>query len=398
MMTASAENQAHEDQVDAPLDRAEILRLVKASRNAGYNRSEEAFTQPKQDFKPLSIKEMAALSAMVAREKAAAEATSSTEPSSAEDAAADHPLPEDKVSAAEENADQTAPETSREEAAETAIADPQAKAGDEAAADTEDDAPDESGNPPQDASSPESIETIGEQVNKAAETADESAPEDAGSFDEIKARMDAVSRLKPNEEGAAEHPEYQRGYEEGRKAVLAEKEAEMNDAIAAFTAATEALSKDENIDLSQLSPAISRAIMELASERAGIAIDAHPDAFAVRIETMVKRIRNRVDEPYIRLHPEDAKIIGETLGEMLSPRVIHIIADENLNRGDARIDVGSIGIMDLISSRMADETGAKESPGAADKGKVKSSGKDENQDTGKDEDTPPEAEEDAKHD
>jgi len=128
----------------------------------------------------------------------------------------------------------------------------------------------------------------------------------------------------------------------------------MNEAVAAFTSATEALSKDENFDLSQLSPAISRAIMELASERAGIAIDEHPDAFAARIESMVKRIRNRVDEPYIRLHPEDAKIIGDTLGENLSPRKIHIIADENLKRGDARIDVGSIGVMDLISSRIAD--------------------------------------------
>jgi len=369
MMTANAENQALEDQVDAPLDRAEILRLVKASRNAGYNRSEEAFTQPKQDFKPLSIKEMAALSAMATQEKATAEATTSTE---TELAASAPTLPGGKDAAAEENTEQKAPETSaeepqgetkdaapdttHEETAEPALADTQENAADAtvAAGDTEADAPEGSDMPPQDASAPGNMETIGEQVNKAAESTDHSAPEDPASFDEIKEKMDAVSRLKPAPEGETESEEYQRGYEDGRKAALAEKETGMNEAVAAFTSATESLSKDENFDLSQLSPAINRAIMQLASERAGIAIDEHPDAFAARIESMVKRIRNRVDEPYIRLHPEDAKIIGDTLGENLSPRKIHIIADENLKRGDARIDVGSIGVMDLISSRIAD--------------------------------------------
>ena len=364
MMTANAENQVPEDQVDAPLDRAEILRLVKASRNAGYSSTPDSFARPDPDFKPLSIRDMAALST-----KAATDASTDTPPRETTDqstaestgtkaAGSTDDTPDNPQSGTAETAEKDevtsapAPEDTPKMAEEAGNDDENLSASDAPSADQPQG--EESGDTNQDMSAPGSMETIGEQVNKAAASSDDPAPEDAASFDEIKEKMDAVSRLKPAPEGETESAEYQRGYEDGRKAALAEKETEMNDAVAAFTSATEALSKDENFDLSQLSPAISRAIMQLASERAGIAIDEHPDAFAARIETMVKRIRNRVDEPYIRLHPEDAEIIGDILGESLSPRKIHIIADEHLNRGDARIDVGSIGIMDLISSRIAD--------------------------------------------
>jgi len=365
MMTANAENQIPDDQVDAPLDRAEILRLVKASRNAGYNSTQDSFARPDQGFKPLSIRDMAALST-----KPVAESSEDTPPRETPDQSTAESMEAPAAGSADDTPDnpqsgtaETAEEKQVTSAAATEGAPETAEeaqkdagdnlsAGDVPSADQPKD--EESEDAPHDPSAPGNMETIGEQVNKAAESTDHSAPEDPASFDEIKEKMDAVSRLKPAPEGETESEEYQRGYEDGRKAALAEKETEMNEAVAAFTSATEALSKDENFDLSQLSPAISRAIMELASERAGIAIDEHPDAFAARIESMVKRIRNRVDEPYIRLHPEDAKIIGDTLGENLSPRKIHIIADENLKRGDARIDVGSIGVMDLISSRIAD--------------------------------------------
>lgn len=378
MMPVNAENQVLDDQVDAPLDRAEILRLVKASRNAGYHPAADSFTNLNPDFRPLSIKDMAILNAKAAAEKAQAEAQAKSQAdaevqaemeknSPSETSSPNEELPKDNPATAEDTPGIEAAEKPSEEGnaheANTEIEDDQKAAAEPEPHPADSD---ESINSPEEASSENNIETLGEKVKMAAESSDNSTTEDPASFDEIKAKMDAVSRLKPAPEGNTEGPEYQRGYEEGRKAVLAEKEAELNEAIAAFTSATQALGNDENIDLSQLSPAISKAIMELASERAGLAIEEHPDAFTARIETMVKRIRNRVDEPYIRLHPEDAKIIGEKLEESLSPRVIHIVADENLKRGDARIDVGSIGVMDLISSRMADADASSANKGEAE--------------------------------
>jgi len=350
-MTASAEKQ-ETDQLDAPLDRAEILRLVKASRNAGYSSTPEGFTQPKQAFKSLSIKEMAALSASAEaeREKTAAAAARDDLPVAGN--TPDMPADDTASRPVETAADAAA--SDRASGAQGEVSPTDKSPLDNAVSDEDEAGLDAPETAAPDAAAEGSLETIGEQVNRAAGPADDAtgdtADGEAASFDEIKARMDAVSRLKPETDNKTENPEYLRGVDDGRKAALAEMDDKMNEAIAAFRSAAEAISKDDNIDLSQLSRAMSRAITELASERAGMAIDSHPDAFAARIETMVSRIRNRVDEPVIRLHPADADLIGEKIRESLQPRSVKVVADEKLKRGDARIDVGSIGVMDLIDA------------------------------------------------
>jgi len=349
MMTASAEQNMETGSADQPLDRAEILRLVKASRQAGFHKSQEDYFAPPEEFRSLSLKEMAKINSQNAKTQ-----------------------PQDASAAATEAAAEAAPETmaSSEEAVkpenghetDATIQDqPPAEAADLDVADqsADLDAEDESLPPPADASPEDSIDSIGEQVNMAAQTGDAPQGAEKASFDEIKAKMDAVSKLKPENDTAAESADYQRGVEDGRKAALAEKEQEMSDAIAAFRNAAEAISHDDNIDLSQLSSAMNKAIITLASERAGIAIDSHPEAFSKKIETMVKRVRNRVDEPVIHLHPADAELISDTIKDNLAPRAVKIIADDQLKRGDARIDVGSIGVMDLIDTHGDDTPDTK---------------------------------------
>jgi len=357
MMTASAEQNMETGSADQPLDRAEILRLVKASRQAGFHKSQEDYFAPPEEFRSLSLKEMAKINSQNAAK------TAETQPQDASAAATE---------AAAEVAAEVAPETmaSTDEAVkpengqetDAAIQDqPPAEVADPEVADqsADLDAEDESLPPPADASPEDSIDSIGEQVNMAAQTGDAPQGEEKASFDEIKAKMDAVSKLKPENDAAAESADYHRGVEDGRKAALAEKEQEMSDAIAAFRNAAEAISHDDNIDLSQLSSAINKAIITLASERAGIAIDSHPEAFAQKIETMVQRVRNRVDEPVIHLHPADAELISDTIKDNLAPRAVKIIADDQLKRGDARIDVGSIGVMDLIDTHGDDTPDTK---------------------------------------
>ena len=353
MMTASAEQNMETGSADQPLDRAEILRLVKASRQAGFHKSQEDYFAPPEEFRSLSLKEMAKINSQNAAKTAETQ-------------------PQDASAAATEVAAEAAPETmaSPEEAVkpengqetDATIQDqPPAEAADLEVADqsADLDAEDESLPLPADASPEDSIDSIGEQVNMAAQSGDAPQGEEKASFDEIKAKMDAVSKLKPENDAAAESADYQRGVEDGRKAALAEKEQEMSDAIAAFRNAAEAISHDDNIDLSQLSSAMNKAIITLASERAGIAIDSHPEAFAQKIETMVQRVRNRVDEPVIHLHPADAELISDTIKDNLAPRAVKIIADDQLKRGDARIDVGSIGVMDLIDTHGDDTPDTK---------------------------------------
>jgi len=340
MMTASAEQNMETGSADQPLDRAEILRLVKASRQAGFHKSQEDYFAPPEEFRSLSLKEMAKINSQNAAK------TAETQPQDASAAATEATT---ETMASPEEA--VKPENGQE--TDAAIQDqPPAEVADLEVADqsADLDAEDESLPLPADASPEDSIDSIGEQVNMAAQSGDAPQGEEKASFDEIKAKMDAVSKLKPENDTAAESADYQRGFEDGRKAALAEKEQEMSEAIAAFRNAAEAISHDDNIDLNQLSSAMNKAIITLASERAGIAIDSHPEAFSKKIETMVKRVRNRVDEPVIHLHPADAELISATIKDNLAPRAVKIIADDQLKRGDARIDVGSIGVMDLIDT------------------------------------------------
>jgi flagellar biosynthesis/type III secretory pathway protein FliH len=340
MMTASAEQNMETGSVDYPLDPAEILRLVKASRQAGYNPSQEDYFAKPQEFRPVSLKDMAKINSQNATKAAEApvQAPHSDSPESptTTDAATDTIPQAEEVAVPRERQSAAIPSDDQ-----TPSVQPEA---------TNLDAEDENLPPPADASSEDNIDSIGEQVNMAAQKGDTPNSEDKASFDEIKVKMDAVSKLKPESETTADSADYQRGVEDGRKAALAEKEQEMSEAIAAFHDAAEAIGHDDNIDLSQLSSAMNKAIITLASERAGLAIDSHPDAFAQKIEAMVTRIRNRVDDPVIYLNPADAKLISASLKDNLAPRSMKIIADDQLKRGDARIDVGSIGVMDLIDA------------------------------------------------
>ncbi len=181
-----------------------------------------------------------------------------------------------------------------------------------------------------------------EPVSAAAETNDSTPSDDVAKTEET--GPEPATTVDPGNLDA----EYQRGFEAGLKAAADQQDQQLLAAINSFTAASEALTQPDNIDLSQLSTAMYGAIAKLASERAGIAIDAHPDAFAARIEHMIARIRDNLETPLIRLHPDDATAITSTLETKMAPRQIQIISDGTLNRGDAQINVGDIGVIDLI--------------------------------------------------
>ncbi len=149
----------------------------------------------------------------------------------------------------------------------------------------------------------------------------------------------------------ADTAEYDRGYTEGKAAALLEMDENMTAAITSFTAAAESISREDSIDLAQLEKAMFGAINQLASERAGIEIDSNPAPFIAKVASMVSRIRNRIDEPVIHLHPDDIATIQPQLEKQLAPRKITLTADEMMKRGDARVDVGSIGVMDLIDDQ-----------------------------------------------
>lgn len=163
---------------------------------------------------------------------------------------------------------------------------------------------------------------------------------------------------------AARDAAYQQGVSEGLAQGRAEAAADaltseqsaMASARAAFLAATEALSKPSHAVQSSLAEVLSTSIRDLAAERAGMAIDAHPLPFLHRIERLADRVSQGIRQVAIALHPDDLAAIQTHLGEG-ETGWNGLKADPKLARGDVVVTGPGVRLADLIA---ADAAGALE--------------------------------------
>ena len=357
MTNVASETTTEQTPDNTKLDVADIMRLIKAAKSAGYVQSADGHVKPNGPFKTVTLKDMAKRNSQTQNQ------TPVTETASAENQA--EPLIDDSAPLdVAESEDSLPADTSPEQGAETAGTEQEPSLDDtdkanldaKQIADTLSNDPAESSRDRAEMPEPDAAASPEEGTDHPETDLSGGTPEwhegheDQTGFKTTLAPTDP-SQAEPVAEG--QNIDYQRGFEEGQAAAKQELEASLGEAITSFQTTATALGKDDNIDLSQLDQAMTKAIIQLASTRAGMAIDENPQGFTTRIETMVSRIRNRINEPIIHLHPQDAEAIQTHLEERLAPREIKIIADETLKRGDARVDVGSIGVMDLIDDQVS---------------------------------------------
>ena len=353
MTSVTSENMTEQKPDDAPLEVTDIMRLIKAAKTAGYIQAPDGHVKPNGPFQTITLKDLAE------RNSQAETVARDANPSSSADTLPDD-IPEPASDeATEAAASEVAPEVAPEVAENIQPDVPTGpKLDTELDAEPNGEHSTEHGEASQEAIA-ESLDEIAGDDTDLAENLPKTDPETDGEKAGFKTTIIPKDTPQAEPKGETKEAEYQRGFEEGQAAAKQELEASLGEAINSFQAAAAALSKDDNIDLTQLDQAMTQAIISLASERAGMAITDHPDGFVTRIETMVSRIRNRLDDPVIRLHPQDAEIIQSHLEERLAPRGFKLTPDETLKRGDARVDVGSIGVMDLIDDQVSHKPAAK---------------------------------------
>ncbi|ULB09839.1 flagellar assembly protein FliH [Cereibacter azotoformans] len=151
-----------------------------------------------------------------------------------------------------------------------------------------------------------------------------------------------AARAEGRREGHAE------GLAEGRAAGRAEAEAALSSARDTFLQLAARLSAPTPADTARLAQLIEGAVRALASQRAGLAIDAHPEAFAARIETLADRVAQGLREVTLRLNAEDLRAVAPHLeaGGICPPT--RITADPRLARGDLEVRAEGIVLADLI--------------------------------------------------
>jgi flagellar assembly protein FliH len=331
------------------LDDNEIQRLVMLSRDAAYQRSEHVPVKTVEVFEPRSLVSIA-MDAQRRREaemRTAVAAGAMIDPDlanegeAAEAAAADH---QSQDMAPSQNA------AAEAEAGAASQADGAMPAGEDAAA---------SDTPEEGAADEES----------AQDSAQESPQGSTPGASQIDFEAGRAAGL---EEGHATGFEegHAKGLEEGRAAGRAEASAQLERAIQAFEIAAEKLGNLTEIDSNALGESIHKAILTLASERAGRAIAEQPDAFADRIEGLLAAIRTASGQPVIHLNPGDLGSVQPLVETREKLRHCAFVASADLAAGDLSVTVGTIGIDDIILPAVQEPAASSTPANAAVKSEV----------------------------
>jgi flagellar biosynthesis/type III secretory pathway protein FliH len=135
------------------------------------------------------------------------------------------------------------------------------------------------------------------------------------------------------------------GVAEGRAAA----EAEFAAARDAFVATAAALSRADAAAVEALQSVMEAAILRLASDRAGQAIDTSPAAFVARVATLARSLGQAASALEVRLHPADLAAIAPHLDGCAGLSGATLKADLTLSRGDAALTAGDVALSDLLS-------------------------------------------------
>ena len=167
----------------------------------------------------------------------------------------------------------------------------------------------------------------------------------------------AAEFVRGQEAGKAE------GYKDGQAAGLAEGQAkaaaELEKSIQQFETSAKALTAIQAVDLTELEASLQKVIVELASARAGQAIDELPDGFANRVAEIANRVAAKIEQPAISLNPADLAAILPLVSARETLKSFRFEADEVMMRGDIRIAADGIGVFDSLGARLQPEMDAE---------------------------------------
>lgn len=299
----------------APLNEAEINRLISAARSESYRPSQTAPRPTVEAFRPKSLLELARLRS----ENEASEATPSPEEGMGDPAPSAPPDPVIETV----GASSSIPDAEWDD-----LAPPGAPAQPEAAQSPEASAPP--------AAAPLESDGPG-RAGGGVPAPDRSPAPDAAWIETIRAEAFAAGRAEAEAEAALR----------------------LTAATEVLEAVAQALQQPSADVLSALRGDITQAVLHLASERAGLEIDTIPEAFVDRIEELADRIHVRASQPVLRLHPDDLAAIEALIQGSENLSTMRILAAQDLSRGDVELSVDGLRLSDRIMGQPGGRGGAR---------------------------------------
>ena len=340
-------NEAALENTDGLAD-TEIARLITLSNQASYSRSDILPVREPSPFEPKSLVEIA-MAAQKRRDeanaRAAAEKALSDQNTTQETA-------DEQVASSAESAGETPDDAAAivsEETIETPAAD------------------DASSTPPQQDIVPAQAADAGtdaqsnqDEIAEVADTPNESQT-DTQTTSPVQTQSVPTAPAIPDP--SLLEAEYKRGQEAGLVEGQAKAAEQLEKVLQNFEQAILALAKPEALDVSALSAQIASRVMALASDRAGLAITDMPEPFAKRIEDLINMVKSETATPTIHFNAEDHASIKPLAQNRDKLKNCKFVVDDALARGDIKMSVGGVGLIDEMSdrtnTRMADNEADK---------------------------------------
>ena len=311
----------------------EITRLISLSNQASYSRSDILPVREPSPFEPKSLVEIA-MAAQKRRDEAKAHAAAemamakqiATEQGSAEQTATSEPA---STEASLENIDTADGDVSSEMASESTMGAGQ----------------------PDNAETDIAATSIAKNIDASDSLADTQAEQQTEVQSEQPVQTPSVPTTPNVPDPAILEAEYKRGQEAGLAEGQAKAAEQLEKVLQNFEQAVLALADPEALDVSALSALVASRVMALASDRAGQAITDMPEAFAKRIENLITMVKSETANPTINLNSEDFASIRPLAQNREKLKACNFVVDETMSRGDVRLAVGGVGLIDEIANR-----------------------------------------------
>ena len=311
----------------------EITRLISLSNQASYSRSDILPVREPSPFEPKSLVEIA-MAAQKRRDEAKAHAAAemamakqiATEQGSAEQTATSEPA---STEASLENIDTADGDVSSEMASESTMGAGQ----------------------PDNAETDIAATSIAKNIDASDSLADTQAEQQTEVQSEQPVQTPSVPTTPNVPDPAILEAEYKRGQEAGLAEGQAKAAEQLEKVLQNFEQAVLALADPEALDVSALSALVASRVMALASDRAGQAITDMPEAFAKRIENLITMVKSETANPTINLNSEDFASIRPLAQNREKLKACNFVVDETMARGDVRLAVGGVGLIDEIANR-----------------------------------------------
>ena len=131
---------------------------------------------------------------------------------------------------------------------------------------------------------------------------------------------------------------YERGLKDGQETAYAETMEQVQTEILALQHAAQAFSAQLHAASADMSHELMSLALDLAQAMLKAKLDADPEVIIPIVEDAISQLSNVQQPAQVILHPDDAQIIKNQLGETLAEDGWRIVADPHMERGGCRLE------------------------------------------------------------